>query len=216
MNGDYSAERRRMVEEQLAGRGLRDTRLLTAFETVPRHLFVPTSYREHAYEDRALQIPAGQTISQPYIVAFMTDLLELRGDERVLDVGTGSGYQTAILAHLAQDVHTIEYIPELAESAKELLTALELTNIDFHIGDGSSGWQPAAPYDGIIVSAAAPAVPPPLLEQLADGGRLVIPIGPEREEQGLQVWRRKGDQFESRTVLGVAFVPLRGKFGRQT
>jgi protein-L-isoaspartate(D-aspartate) O-methyltransferase len=218
MKDDFETERHRMVAEQIAARGLRDPRLLAAFEAVPRHLFVPIEYRDHAYQDRALEIPAGQTISQPYIVAYMTDLLNLQGDERVLDVGTGSGYQTAILAHLAREIHTIEFIPELAESAKSLLTSLGRTNIHFHIGDGSSGFPEAAPYDGIIVSAAAPAVPKPLLEQLSEGGRLIIPIGPERaerEEQALQVWRRVGDRFESKTVLGVAFVPLRGKYGRK-
>jgi len=214
MSAVYEVERHRMVAEQIAGRGLRDPRLLAAFEAVPRHLFVPDEYRDYSYEDRALQIAAGQTISQPYMVAFMTHLLDLKGDERVLDVGTGSGYQTAILAHLANEVYTIEYIPELAGSAKILLTTLGFDHVHFHIGDGSLGWPEAAPYHGIIVSAAAPTVPKPLLEQLSYEGRLVVPIG-EAGEQVLQVWQRKGDEFESRTVIGVAFVPLRGKYGRQ-
>ena len=204
-----------MLTEQIEARGLHEPRLLAALEAVPRHLFVPEAYRAHAYEDRALTIGSGQTISQPYMVAFMTHLLDLKGDERVLDVGTGSGYQTAILAQLAREVHTIEYLPQLAESAEKSLGSLGLQNIHFHTGDGSLGWPDAAPYQGIIVAAAAPSAPKPLLEQLSDGGALVIPIGMTREDQVLQVWRRNGDQFESRDVFGVAFVPLRGKHGRQ-
>ncbi len=214
MNEEYAAERHRMVVEQIEGRGLLDPRLLAAFESVPRHLFVPIGYRGHAYEDRALEIPAGQTISQPYVVAFMTQMLDLKGDERVLDVGTGSGYQTAILAQLAKEVHTIEFIPELAESAKRLLTSLRLKNIYYHVGDGSLGWPEAAAYKGIIVSAAAPSAPNPLLEQLSELGRLVIPIGAAREDQVLQVWQRRGDAYESQSMMGVSFVPLRGKYGR--
>lgn len=215
MNTDFALARKRMVDEQIVGRGLRDPRLLSAFEAVPRHLFIPPEQRDLAYEDMAVAIGAHQTISQPYIVAFMTHLLDLKGDERVLDVGTGSGYQAAILAHLAREVHTIELIARLAEDAHRLLSELGLNNVHPHVGDGSLGWPEAAPYDGIIVAAAGPAVPQPLLEQLADGGRLVIPVGDSRE-QVLQVWKRNGEEFESRSVFGVAFVPLRGKYGRKS
>jgi protein-L-isoaspartate(D-aspartate) O-methyltransferase len=162
----------------------------------------------------AVPIGAAQTISQPYMVAFMTHQLALQGDERVLEVGTGSGYQAAILAHLAREVHTVELLPELSEAAQALLATLGLTNIQFHVGDGSEGWPRAAPYDGIIATAAAPAVPRPLLEQLSpDDGTLVIPGG-DRNEQVLQVWRRSGDDYVERTTFSVAFVPLRGRFGR--
>ncbi|HEY2980635.1 MAG TPA: protein-L-isoaspartate(D-aspartate) O-methyltransferase [Anaerolineales bacterium] len=214
MTSDFDAERRRMIAEQIEGRGLTDARLLAAFEAVPRHLFVPEGKRGLAYADRALPIDSGQTISQPYMVAVMTHLLELNGRERVLEVGTGSGYQTAILAKLAADVHTVEIIPALSESAQKILAPLGIENVHFHVDDGSLGWPPAAPYDGILVTAAAPEVPKPLLAQLSDGGTLVIPVG-AKTEQSLEVWKRKGDQFERRIMFDVAFVPLRGKYGRK-
>jgi protein-L-isoaspartate(D-aspartate) O-methyltransferase len=214
MTSDYDAERRRMIAEQIESRGLKDARLLAAFDAVPRHLFVPEGKRSLAYADRAVPIDAGQTISQPYMVAVMTNLLGLQGHERVLEVGTGSGYQTAILARLAAEVHTVEIIPELSATAQKILAELAIENIHFHVDDGSLGWPAAAPYDGILVTAAAPQVPQPLLEQLSDGGTLVIPVGAQ-SEQSLEVWKRKGDQFERRTMFDVAFVPLRGKYGRK-
>lgn len=168
--------REQMVITQIARRGIEDERLLEAFRRVPRHLFVPPEYREWAYSDGPLPIGRGQTISQPYIVALMISLLHLRGDERVLEIGTGSGYQAALLACLAQEVHTIEYIPELAQEATARLKALGFENVHCHVGDGSLGWPEAAPYHGILVSAAAPQVPAPLLEQLAEDARLVIPV----------------------------------------
>lgn len=201
-----------MVEEQIKRRGLDDPRLLVAFETVPRHLFVQQSYRYAAYDDGPLPIGAGQTISQPYIVALMTNLLELKGDERVLEVGTGSGYQAAILGMMAGEVHTVEYLPELATQADKLLKGLELDNVYCHIGDGSLGWPEAMPYAGILVAAAAPQVPRALLEQLDDGGRLVVPVGGQGFQQ-LEVWKRSGDKFDSRGIISVAFVPLRGAQG---
>jgi len=206
--------RLQMVNEQIARRGLQDERLLEAFRRVPRHLFVPPPYRHLAYADTPLPIGYGQTISQPYIVALMLSLLHLRGHEKVLEIGTGSGYQAALLACLAQEVHTVEYISELAEEAAQRLKALGFENVFCHVGDGSLGWPPAAPYHGIVVAAAAPQVPQPLLEQLAEGGRLVIPVG-NRKYQDLQVWERHGEQVESESFLPVAFVPLRGTFGWQ-
>ncbi len=208
----YRADRQEMVKHQIAGRGLKDERLLAAFEAVPRHLFVPEEYRHQAYADSPLPIGYGQTISQPYIVAFMTHLLDLKGHERVLEVGTGSGYQAAILAHLAAEVHTVEIIPELYEQARRVLAELGYQNVHCHLADGSLGWPEVAPYDSILVTAAAPAAPQTLLNQLAEGGRLVIPVG-GRAYQELEVWQRVKGKFKQRTSLGVAFVPLRGKHG---
>lgn len=210
----YEIERQRMVEEQLLSRDIRDRRVLQAMRTVPRHLFVPAEYRYLAYSDGPLPIGCGQTISQPYIVALMTQLLRLRGDENVLEVGTGSGYQAAILAHLARQVHTIERFPELAEQAAAVLKSLGLTNVQVHIGDGSLGLPDHAPFQAIIVTAAAPEVPRTLLDQLADGGRLVLPVG-GKMSQFLERWRRRGAKFEQEILAPVAFVPLRGRYGWQ-
>jgi protein-L-isoaspartate(D-aspartate) O-methyltransferase len=208
----YAVERRQMVAEQLARRGLADPRLIAAFDETPRHLFVPDSVRHLAYGDGPLPIGFEQTISQPYIVALMTDLLHLSGSERVLDVGTGSGYQAAILARMADEVHSVELVPELAERAARLLDKLGMKNVDVHVGDGSLGWPEAAPYAGIVVAAAAPRAPQALLDQLADGGRLVIPVG-QQGFQRLEVWRRSGDDFDRQEIIGVAFVPLLGEQG---
>lgn len=201
-----------MVNEQIARRGINDPRLLEAFRRVPRHRFVPLDSRPQAYRDGPLPIGAGQTISQPYIVALMTDLLRLDGTQRVLEIGTGSGYQAAILGELARSVHTVERLPELAERAAALLRELGYTNIHVHTGDGSLGWPEAAPYDGILVTAAAPRAPDPLLEQLAPGGRLVAPVG-GRAGQELQIWTRTPCGLEMESEIPVAFVPLRGKEG---
>lgn len=209
---EYAPLRHKMVQDQIAGRGLTEPRLLAAFEAVPRHLFVPKKVRHMAYSDRPLPIGFQQTISQPYMVALMTDMLHLQGGERVLDVGTGSGYQAAILAQMCQEVHTIEFVPQLAAAAEALLRDLGLTNVRFHVGDGSRGWAAAAPYAGILVTAAAPKAPQPLLEQLAEGGRLIVPVGAPRR-QTLEVWERYGDEFEPRTLINVAFVPLLGEHG---
>jgi protein-L-isoaspartate(D-aspartate) O-methyltransferase len=210
MKDQFEIDRHNMVEKQIVGRGLRDPRLLAAFESVPRHLFVLEEDRSYAYMDAPLPIGLDQTISQPYIVALMTSLLQLTGDERVLEVGTGSGYQAAILAHMTHEVHTIEFLPELAARAKRLLS--DYPNVFCHLGDGSLGWQEAAPYDAIIVTAAAPKTPQPLLNQLKEDGRLVIPVG-KRGYQTLEVWTRHGSEFDCDEMIEVAFVPLRGKYG---
>ncbi|NJC96833.1 MAG: protein-L-isoaspartate O-methyltransferase [Anaerolineales bacterium] len=209
---DYFEERKRMVAHQLRSRGISDRRVLEAFESIPRHLFVPEEYWRSAYGDSPLPIGFKQTISQPFIVAYMTQALELTGAERMLEVGTGSGYQAAILSHLAAKVHTVELIPALAERAAKILTDLEIRNVFVHVGDGSQGWSEAAPYDAIIVAAAGPRVPKSLLEQLADQGRMILPVG-EIGVQDLELWKRRGGTFSHETLLPVAFVPLRGKEG---
>ena len=208
----YERERKWMVEEQIKRRGVHDARLLAALESVPRHMFVPESYRNAAYDDGPLPIGFGQTISQPYIVALMTDLLRLKGNERVLEVGTGSGFQAAILGMMAAEVHTVEYLSELAASADKLLKGLGMDNVHVHFGDGSLGWPEFAPYKGILVAAAAPETPKALLEQLEDGGRLVVPVGP-RGMQNLEVWEKHGKKYDKKVTTAVAFVPLRGKQG---
>lgn len=209
---EYTLQCKRMVEEQIARRGVRTRSLLAVMESVPRHCFVPADELAWAYADGPLPIGHGQTISQPYIVALMTELLELTPTARVLEVGTGSGYQAAVLGKLAEEVHTVELIPELARRAEEILGRLGYTRVHVHLGDGSLGWAEAAPYDGILVTAASPEVPPPLLEQLVEGGRLVIPVG-GRSSQVLEVVRRAGKKFVHERNIPVAFVPLRGEHG---
>lgn len=209
---EFTLQRRRMVREQIIARGVRTPRLLAVMESVPRHLFVPPDELAWAYADGPLPIGEGQTISQPYIVALMTDLLDLQPGARVLEVGTGSGYQAAILGKLAAEVHTVEFVPHLAQEAAARLERLGFTNVHVHVGDGSLGWPEAAPYDGILVTAAGPEVPPPLLEQLAEGGRLVVPVG-GRGSQVLEVVQRKGKELIRQAHLPVAFVPLRGRYG---
>ncbi len=211
----FTAERQRMVDEQLIPRHIRDPRLLDAMRTVPRHLFVPPKVRHLAYADGPLPIGQSQTISQPYIVAYMTELLDLQGDEKVLEIGTGSGYQAAILAELAREVYTIEQHPPLARRAARTLELLGYRNVHVLTGDGSRGLPEHAPYDAIIVTAAAPHIPQTLLDQLADGGRLVAPVGGE-QGQILQRWQREGQSFLAENLAPVAFVPLRGQFGWQT
>lgn len=208
----YESDRKEMTRRQIAARGLRDPRLLAAFESVPRHLFVPEEYRQRSYADGPLPIGYGQTISQPYIVALMTHLLELTGRERVLEVGTGSGYQAAILSRLAAEVHTMEIVPELFAQAERTLSELGCANVHCHLADGSLGWTAAAPYDGILVTAAAPSAPRALLDQLAEGGRLVLPVG-GLGYQELEIWRKENEEFKRKSSLGVAFVPLRGEYG---
>ncbi|MBV6465130.1 MAG: Protein-L-isoaspartate O-methyltransferase [Anaerolineales bacterium] len=208
----YESDRKEMTRRQIAARGLRDPRLLAAFESVPRHLFVPEEYRQRSYADGPLPIGHEQTISQPYIVALMTHLLELTGRERVLEVGTGSGYQAAILSRLAAEVHTVEIVPELFAQAERTLSELGCANVHSHLADGSLGWTAAAPYDGILVTAAAPSAPRALLDQLAEGGRLVLPVG-GLGYQELEIWRKENEEFKRKSSLGVAFVPLRGEYG---
>jgi protein-L-isoaspartate(D-aspartate) O-methyltransferase len=209
---EYTQERHRMVIEQIARRGVKKSSILEVMKNVPRHLFIPVEEMGWAYADGPLPIGQGQTISQPYIVALMSELLGIEAQARVLEVGTGSGYQAAVLGELAAEVHTIELIPELARKAKEILTTLGYTDVHVHLGDGSMGWKEAAPYDGILVTAASPIIPPPLLEQLADGGRLVIPVG-GHGIQVLEVVQRKGNMFVHEKNIAVAFVPLRGEYG---
>jgi len=209
---EFALQRRRMVTEQIAARGVRTPRLLAVMEKIPRHLFVPADELPWAYADGPLPIGEGQTISQPYIVALMTDLLDLKPAARVLEVGAGSGYQAAVLAELAAEIHTVEIIPSLARQAQEILQKLGYTHVHVHLADGSLGWKEAAPYDGILVTAASPRVPPPLLEQLAEGGRLVVPVG-ARWSQVLEIVRREGTRFVRDIHIPVAFVPLRGEHG---
>ncbi len=212
MTAEYKLQRYQMVEAQIRRRGIREERILDAFESVPRHLFVPERMRPMAYEDMPLPIGLEQTISQPYIVALMTSLLRLQGDERVLEVGTGSGYQAAILSQLAAQVETVEVISELAEHAGELLRELGYANVHVHVSDGTLGWPPAAPYPAIICTAAAPRIPPPLLEQLEDGGRLVLPVAYDFQ-QLLKIVTRHGSNYDERVATSVAFVPMRGRYG---
>ncbi len=202
----------RMIRETLLPRGISDERILEAFRRVHRHHFVGEENLRWAYADSPLPIGYGQTISQPYIVALMTSMLRLRGGERVLEVGTGSGYQAAILSRLAAEVHTVERIPDLAARAAERLRALNMENVQVHVGDGSLGWEESAPYDAILVAAAAPETPRSLLNQLAEGGRLVIPVG-GRGTQILERWTRQGDSFRREKGIAVAFVPLLGVEG---
>lgn len=208
----FATLRNRMITEQIISRGIRDERVLEAFRRVPRHLFVPEEYANIAYSDSPLPIGHGQTISQPYIVALMTELLELEGEENVLEVGTGSGYQAALLAYLARQVHTIERHTELAEKAEEILMRMGLTNVLVHVGDGSLGLPKYAPYQAMMITAAAPRVPQPIFDQLADGGRLVFPEG-GAGGQMLKRWRKQGSGYTQEHITPVAFVPLRGQHG---
>jgi protein-L-isoaspartate(D-aspartate) O-methyltransferase len=202
-------ERQAMVHTQLACRGISDERVLEAMARVPRHLFVPEEWREYAYQDRALPIEEGQTISQPFIVALMAQSLALRGDERVLEIGAGSGYAAAVLSLLAAEVYTVERWPTLAEAAERRLLELGYTNTHVYVGDGTAGLPAYAPFDGIVVAAAAPWAPKPLREQLSDGGRLVIPVG-GRDEQLLLRLTRSGTLVRTERLSGVRFVPLIG------
>jgi protein-L-isoaspartate(D-aspartate) O-methyltransferase len=205
------SDRHSMVIEQLAERGIRDSRVLTAMERVPRERFVGAGQEDQAYADRALSIECGQTISQPYIVGLMTEALQLVGAEKVLEIGTGSGYQTAVLAELAAHVVTIERHRELSQRAEAMLTELGYRNVTFIVGDGSDGWPTLAPYDRIIVTAAAADVPPPFVEQLAEGGVLVIPLG-DKEGQVLESLRKVNGRMQSTALSGCRFVPLVGQF----
>lgn len=209
---DFAILRKRMVEEQLVCRGIKDELVLNVFGKVERHKFIPEDLRESAYADFPVPIGDGQTISQPYMVALMTECLGLTGNEKVLEIGTGSGYQTAILAELAKEVYTIERFQALGESAQKVFDTLGYANIKVKIADGTLGWQEEAPFDRIIITAAAPRVPLPLTEELSENGRLVLPLG-ESFSQILTVIDRKKDKFESTGVCGCVFVPLVGKYG---
>ena len=210
---EYFRKRQRMVDRDLRRRGIDDLRVLDAMAALPRHVFVPEPDRPHAYEDRALPLEVGQTISQPYMVAYMTQALRVGPGDRVLEVGTGSGYQTAVLARLAAEVFTIERIGDLQGAAREVLEGLGVTNVRYRIGDGTLGWPEHAPYDRILVTAGAPDVPPPLRAQLsADGGRMVIPVG-DPDLQELVALTHMGNEWTVEPLLGCRFVPLVGDEG---
>ena len=206
MNGEYAPERRLMVETQIRARGVSDPLVLAAMAKIPRHVFVPESLRAHAYADEPLPIGDGQTISQPYIVAYMTEALGLRGGEKVLEIGTGSGYQTAVLAEIAGEVWTVEIVGALAERARAILDGLGYENIHYRLGDGSKGWLEEAPFEAVIVTAAAPRMPAALEDQLAVGGRMIVPVGTDLQE--LYFVRRNKKGLERERRLGVRFVPL--------
>jgi len=209
----WEALRERMIEYDLEARGIRDERVLAAMRSVPRHLFVPPEEAGSAYADRPLPIGEGQTISQPYVVAFMTEALELGGDERVLEIGTGSGYQAAVLAECAAEVYTIEIVEPLGRRAASVLEELGYDNVHVRIGDGYRGWPEAAPFDAIIVTAAPEHVPQPLVDQLAEGGRMIVPVG--GWDQVLVLLERKGGEVTRRSVLPVRFVPMTGEARRR-
>jgi len=204
-------KRKVMVHEQIQERGVEDRRVLEAMEKVPRHEFVPEEYRRFAYEDSPLPIGEGQTISQPYIVALMTECLGLKGEEKVLEVGTGSGYQAAILSELVKEVYTIEILEPLAKRAEELLQKLGYRNVKVKCGDGYLGWEEYAPFDGIIVTCAPDHIPEPLIEQLAEGGRMVIPVGEIPFSQVLKLIRKKEGKLTVQNVVPVRFVPMIGE-----
>jgi protein-L-isoaspartate(D-aspartate) O-methyltransferase len=201
-------ERERMVQTQIIARGVQDTATLRAIRTVPRHEFVPQEYEKHAYDDYPLPIGYDQTISQPYIVAVMTELIKPRKGQHVLEVGTGSGYQAAVLAEIVDSVYSIEIVPELATSATKRLKSLGYRNIVVRCGDGYLGWPECAPFDAILVTAAAEQIPKPLIDQLRDGGRMVIPVGSEDFIQTLTLVEKKGKGITTQTVFSVRFVPL--------
>jgi protein-L-isoaspartate(D-aspartate) O-methyltransferase len=212
MKKNFLTLREKMVEKQLIPRGINNTKVLQALGSVPRHNFVPEKYLDDAYGDFPLPIGAGQTISQPYMVALMTQCLELLGTETVLEIGTGSGYQTAILAEIASQVYSIERISSLATAAQARLKDLDYQNIQIKIGDGTMGWPKFAPYDGIIISAAAPVIPKPLIKQLKTGGKLIIPLGRGFNQALTVVNKNKNDKIELREICGCVFVPLKGQY----
>jgi protein-L-isoaspartate(D-aspartate) O-methyltransferase len=201
-----------MVSEQLQARGIRDPRVLAAMRKVPRERFVDENMRERAYEDSPLPIGFGQTISQPYMVARMCELAELKGDEAVLEIGAGSGYQTAVLAELARQVYAVELRPELGKLCEQRMSLCAVGNVEVGVFDGTYGWRERAPFDAVIVAAGAPEIPPLLVDQLADGGRLIIPIGP-RQGQRLAIVTRAGSEFVTDWATPCSFVDLVGRYG---
>jgi protein-L-isoaspartate(D-aspartate) O-methyltransferase len=213
-SAEYEKARKIMVERQLAGRGIRDRRVLEAMARVPRHLFIPEELRELAYADQPLPIDREQTISQPYIVALMTEALDLSEDAIVLEIGTGSGYQSAILAEISRMVYTVEKYPELLEKASKILGSCGYNNIVSKVDDGTMGWPEYKPYDAIIVTAGAPHVPQPLLDQLAERGRLLVPVGDSTSQELLKLTRSQNGYSQQR-LGGCRFVPLRGEHGWQ-
>ena len=208
----YNLQRRQMVETQIAGRGISNIKLLSAMGEIPRHMFVDDAVASQAYADRPLIIGQGQTISQPYMVALMSDAMQLRGSEKVLEIGTGSGYQTAILASLSDWVYSIERLNDLSRRAQRIMEELKIFNVNLKVGDGTKGWPDEAPFDAIMVTAGAPGVPEPLKNQLADGGRLVVPVG-DHSIQRLKRVTREGDEFKEEDLGGCRFVDLIGEHG---
>lgn len=209
---DYEVSRRKMVEEQLVARGISDPKVLEVMGRLPRHLFVDPGLASQAYEDHPLNIGSRQTISQPYMVALMTSLLELRGGERVMEIGTGSGYQTAVLAELCRGVWTVERVAPLSNRARKNLYAMATVNVHLRIGDGTLGWPEEAPFDGILVTAASREIPPPYREQLAEGGRIVIPLGDAVDQVLVRVVKTAG-RFHQEEITGCRFVKLVGQYG---
>jgi len=204
-----------MIERDLRSRGIKSARVLEAMRLVPRHRFVPEEQRGAAYQDRPLPIGDGQTISQPYVVALMSELLDLKGGEKVLEIGAGSGYQAAVLSRLAEEIYTIEIIPSLAVRAQETLTRLGYGNISVKTGDGFFGWEEKSPFDAILITAAAEKIPEPLWRQLREGGRLVMPLGEPRGNQQLVRVRKVGGRQQIENVTAVVFVPMTGAVERQ-
>lgn len=207
----YKQKRERMVRDQIRARGVSDKVVLSAMATVKRHLFVPRKFASMAYEDRPLVIGHEQTISQPYIVAYMTEFLELKPDYKVLEIGTGSGYQAAVLAKIVKEVYTVEIVEELGSSAREKLINLNYKNVKVRIGDGYNGWKEHAPYDAIIVTAAPPKIPQPLIDQLKDGGKMIIPVGPISMVQDLILIEKSGNKTTTKKLIPVRFVPFTRK-----
>lgn len=206
----FAPARREMVEKQLRARGIKNPKILEVMGQVRRHLFIPEKHRGAAYRDQPVPVGEGQTISQPYVVALMSELLELKGSEKVLEVGTGSGYQAAVLSHLASEVYTIEIVPNLAKKAAETLERLGYANVWVKLGDGFFGWPEKGPFDAILVTASAENVPEPLWQQLREEGRLVIPLGGERQGQRLVRIRKKAGKQQLENITGVLFVPMTG------
>lgn len=206
----YRSDREKMVTNQIRARGITDPLTLSAMAEIPRHLFVPQSLRHQAYADRPLPIGEGQTISQPYIVALMTGSLKLSADDRVLEIGTGSGYQAAVLSKIVREVYSIEIKEKIFNQAKAVLLSLPFTNIKIRSGDGYFGWEEAAPFDAIMITAAIDHIPPPLLRQLKDGGRLILPLGDPFRYQNLTLVTRKGEDYTVKQITGVLFVPMTG------
>jgi protein-L-isoaspartate(D-aspartate) O-methyltransferase len=211
--GNFKVMREKMVETQIKARGVKDPRVLSALRKVERHRFVPEEYRSSAYTDQPLPIGEGQTISQPYIVALMTELLELKGDEKVLEIGTGSGYQAAVLSELAKEVYTVEIVESLASKAKDRLLELGYQNVRVKSGDGYLGWPEAAPFDAIVVTAAPDHIPKPLIDQLKEGGRMVVPVG--RYAQELKKIVKRSGKIETTDIVPVLFVPMTGEGVKQ-
>lgn len=210
---DLARLRMEMVESQIRSRGINNKKILEAVAGVERHIFVPETLRKESYEDRPLPVGFGQTISQPYMVALMADCLKLKGDEKILEIGTGSGYQAAVISRLAKEVFTIEIVEELGQRAERILTQAGYDNIHVKLGDGFDGWEENSPYDGIIITCAVNRIPQPLVEQLREGARLVLPIGESLAVQRLKVLTKHGNQIEEEYILDCVFVPMTGKHG---